>query len=79
MVFDRKFILDNAKETIMGVQLEYRSALVGQLTDWANENSHKYEGTSEFKADRFTDDLIQKAQDFAADNHYPLVTELFDN
>lgn len=72
-----KLIADVASETLSGVQLEYRSELLRETTAWALNNSERFEGTSELKFDKFTDEVIDKMQDIASANHYPLVEDLF--
>lgn len=64
-------------ETLLGVQLEYRSELLKLTQEWALLNAYKWHGTSGFKYDRFTDEVIDKMQDIAASNGYPLVSDLF--
>lgn len=68
-----KLIREHANETIMGVQYEYRFTLVAKAHKWALENKDRFDSEPELIGA-----LVDKVQDIAAEEHYPLVSELFD-
>lgn len=71
------FIIDCARGTVMGVELDYRSELLDETREWALANYDNFVGNSEFKDCKFADTIADKMQDIASSNHYPLVSDLF--